>query len=261
MNCLERDMVDTLRELKETYGVFEIKAEFEAEGSGMDEMMRLKDVTGAAGLPILLKLGGVEAVTDIYCALQLGVAGIVAPMAETDFALSKYINMIDKIVPSDNAQDIEFAFNLETITGVNNLDSMLVLPNLDKLQGMTIGRVDLTGSMGLGRESVDSERIFEISRGACIKARAKGLKTAVGGAISTKSIGFLNRLHTEGLLNKFETRKVVFPAESVRHGELALLKAITFELGWLKSKQRFYSRVKAEDLKRIEMLEKRLAGG
>ena len=259
MNCLEREMVDTLKELKESYGVFEIKAEFEAEGSGMDEMMRLKDVTAAAGLPILLKLGGVEAVTDIYCALQLGVKGIVAPMAETAFALSKYINMVDKIVPPDNAQDIEFAFNLETVTSFNNFDAMLLLPNLDKLSGVTIGRVDLTGSMGLGREAVDSEQVFEMSRAACIKAKAKGMKTAIGGAISTKSVDFLGRLHSERLLTKFETRKVVFPAESVRFGEPALLKAIMFELIWLKGKQRFYSRVKAEDLKRIEMLEKRLA--
>jgi 4-hydroxy-2-oxoheptanedioate aldolase len=260
MNCLEREMVGILRELKEKFGVFEIKAEFEAEGSGMDEMMRLKDVTQAAGLPIILKLGGVEAVTDIYSALQLGVAGIVAPMAETAFALSKYANMIEKIVPPDNREDIEFAFNLETITGVQNLDDMLALPNIGVIQGMTIGRVDLTGSMNLNRTAVDNDKIFEISRNSCVKAKKKGLKTAVGGAISPKSIGFLNRLHADGLLHKFETRKVVFPAASVKYAEPALLKAIMFELHWLKSKQRFYSRVKADDLKRIEMLENRLAG-
>jgi hypothetical protein len=81
----------------------------------------------------------------------------------------------------------------------------------------------------------------------------------VGGAISTKSISFLSRLNDDRLLDKFETRKVVFPAESVKFSDAAFLKAITFELSWLKSKQRFYSRVKADDLKRIEMLEKRLA--
>lgn len=259
MNSLERDMVQVLLQLKEKYGVFQIKAEFEAEGSGMDELMRLKDVTAAAGLPIILKLGGVEAVTDIYCALQLGVAGIVAPMAETAFALSKYVNMVEKIVPPDNAQDIEFAFNLETITGFQNLETMLDLPNLSTIQGVTIGRVDLTGSMGLDRAAVDSDEIYNMSRDAFIKARARGLKTAVGGAISTKSASFISRLNAEGLLDKFETRKVVFPSDSVKHGDPAFLKAIEFELNWLKSKQRFYSRVKADDLKRIDMLEKRLA--
>lgn len=73
MNILEREMIVVLRELKEKYGVFEIKAEFEAEGSRMEEMMRLKDVTTTVGLPIILKIGGVEAVTDIYNALAIGV--------------------------------------------------------------------------------------------------------------------------------------------------------------------------------------------
>ena len=259
MNSIERNMLQLLRELKEKYGVFEIKAEFEAEGSCMDEMMRLKDVTSAAGLPIILKIGGVEAVTDIYCALQIGVKGIIAPMSETPFALSKFINMVDTMVAKDNAADIEFAFNMETITTVHNLDAMLALPNLKTVQGMTIGRVDLTGSMNLDRRAVDSPEIFDICQQACKKAKAAGIKTGVGGAISTASIDFLSRLNSDGILDKFETRKVVFPAASVSYGEPALLKAIEFELEWLKSKRRFYSLVKTTDEKRIEMLEKRLA--
>ena len=35
--------------------------------------MRLKDVTEKVNLPIILKIGGVEAITDIYNALSLGV--------------------------------------------------------------------------------------------------------------------------------------------------------------------------------------------
>jgi 4-hydroxy-2-oxoheptanedioate aldolase len=259
MNIIERSMIEQLTELREKYGVFEIKAEFEAEGSTMEEMMRLKDVTTAAGLPILLKLGGVEAVTDIYCALQIGVKGIVAPMAETAFALSKYIDMVIKIIPPDNAEDIQFAFNLETLTGCHNFKQMLALPNIGILFGVTIGRVDLTGSMGLDRKSVDTPQIFDLTRDACILAKEKGLHTAVGGAISADSIDFINRLHSERLLDKFETRKVVFHAESVQYGEIALNKAIHFELNWLKAKQRFHSRVRAEDAKRIEMLEKRVS--
>jgi len=261
MNIIEKEMVNTLVELRERYGVFEIKAEFEAEGSTMEEMMRLKDVASAAGLPILLKIGGVEAVTDIYCALQLGVSGIVAPMAETAFALSKYISMVQKIIPPDNASDIQFAFNLETITGYQNLSSMLALPCMNVLHGVTVGRVDLTGSMGLDRTAVNSSRIFEITREVLVAARQKHLHTAVGGAISKESLDFIERLHQEGLLDKFETRKVVFRGDSYRYGDHALQKAILFELNWLKAKQRFHSRIKQEDVGRIKMLEDRLAMG
>ena len=95
MNNIEKQMISVLKELMNDYGVFEIKAEFESEGSRMEEMMRLKDITSYVDLPIILKIGGVEAVTDIYNGLSIGVKGIVAPMAETKFALSKFTDMID----------------------------------------------------------------------------------------------------------------------------------------------------------------------
>lgn len=258
MNVLEQEMKVILKELKGEYGVFEIKAEFEAEGSRMEEMMRLKDVTTAVGLPIILKIGGVEAITDIYNGLSIGVKGMIAPMAETPYALSKFLNTIKHFVPKDNAADIEFAFNLETITAYENLDTMLELPDLNLLSSVTVGRVDLTSSMGKGRDYTDSDAIFEICETIFRKAKMKNLKTGLGGAISGNSISFIQRLHAMNLLNKYETRKVVFPAESIKYGEKGILKAIEFELLWLKSKRRYYSGIKAEDEARIAMLEKRL---
>lgn len=258
MNVLERRMLVILKELREKYGVFEIKAEFEAEGSRMEEMMRLKDVTTAVGLPIILKIGGVEAVTDIYNGLSIGVKGIIAPMVETPFAMFKYLNMIKKLVPKDNAEDIEFAFNLETITAYQNLDQMFASPDLNLLASVTIGRVDLTGSMNKDRNYVDSDEVFEICKTVFSKAKKHGIKTGVGGGISAYSVGFIERLKTMELLNKFETRKIVFPADSIKHGEKAILKAVEFELLWLKSKRRYYSGIKAEDESRIALLEKRL---
>lgn len=260
MNTLEREMIVVLRQLRDDYGVFEIKAEFEAEGSCMDEMMRLKDVTVAAGgLPIILKIGGCEAVTDIYCGLQIGVKGIIAPMTETPFALGKFISMLKTMVAPDNAQDIDFAFNMETITTYKNLDAMLEVPGLEMLHGMTIGRVDFTGSLGKDRDYVDCKEMFDFCHSSFAKAKAKGLRTGLGGAISPKSSAFINDLVKDGLIDKFETRKVVFPAESIKYGEPLFLKAIEFELLWLKSKRRYYSGIKAAEERRIVMLEKRLA--
>lgn len=260
MNILEKEMVVILKELKEKFGVFEIKAEFEAEGSRIDELMRLKDVTSFVGLPIILKIGGVEAITDIYNGLSLGVKGIIAPMGETAYALSKFINVVKNMIPEDNAQDIEFAFNLETITGYNNFDEMLALPHFSRLSGVTIGRVDLTGSMGLGREAINtSDEIFNICLDVFTKAKKAGLSTGLGGGISKEALPVINRLSQSKVLDKFETRKIVFPAESAKYGEEAILKAVEFELAWLKSKRRFYSRIKAEDEVRIAMIESRLS--
>lgn len=260
MNLPEKKMIEILTQLKEEYGVFEIKAEFEAEGSRMEELMRLKDITSKVDLPIILKIGGVEAVTDMYNGLAIGVKGLIAPMAETAFALSKFINSVKTMLPEDNISDIEFAFNMETITGYKNLDEMLKLPTLDTLFGLTIGRVDLTGSMGIGRDKIDSDEVYDICEDTFTKARAAGLSTGLGGGISAGSIDFISKLNAKGLIDKFETRKVVFPAASVSHGEKMILKAVEFELLWLQSKRRYYSGIRAEDEHRINMLEKRING-
>ncbi|HNW45055.1 MAG TPA: aldolase/citrate lyase family protein [Elusimicrobiales bacterium] len=259
MNTLEYQMADILKVLKNEYGVFEIKAEFESEGSRMEEMMRLKDLTTYVGLPIILKIGGVEAVTDIYNSLSLGVKGIIAPMAETPFALSKFLLMVKTMVAEDNARDIEFAFNLETITGFKNIDAMYKLPELPILSGVTVGRVDLTGSMGLKRDAINkSAAVEKICRAIMVKSRKKGLKTGLGGGIAKEALPIITKLFKENLLDKFETRKVVFPAGACKYGYPAILKALEFELLWLKSKRRYYSRVKVEDENRILMLEKRI---
>ena len=155
MNNLEKTMISILKELRDDYGVFEIKAEFESEGSRMEEMMRLKDITSYVNLPIILKIGGVEAVTDVYNGLAIGIKGCIAPMAETKYALSKFTDLIDNYVAKDNAEDIDFAINIETITACNNFDDMLTLTNIANLSGITVGRVDLVGSMGLNRSSIN----------------------------------------------------------------------------------------------------------
>jgi len=259
MNVLEREMMSLLGQLKDNYDVFQIKAEFEAEASRMVELSRLKDVTTSVQLPLIMKIGGVEAITDIYNCLTIGVAGIVAPMAETSFAVSKYLNAVANFVPEDNREDIEFAVNIETITAYNNIDDILNTPKIDLLSSITVGRVDFTSSMGLDRSSVNGDEMFGMCSDILRKAKAKGLKTALGGAISTESIPVLKKLNEVNLINKFETRKVVFKNTAVdKDLEKGILKAVEFELLWLKSKQRYYSRAKAEDETRIQMLEKRL---
>ncbi len=258
MNLLEYEMLDLLKKLKNEYGVFEIKAEYENEGSRQVELMRLKDVVSKVDLPIIIKIGGVEAVTDMYEALSLGVKGIVAPMAETAFAASKFIDAIDTFIAEDNRKDIEFAINIETITAYNNIDSILNLKKIDFLSSITIGRVDFTASMGADRSFVNSDEMLECCRNIFRKARAKGLKTALGGAISLQSVSFLEKLAKEDLIDKFETRKVVYGREAIEKFPECLLSGVEFELLWLKSKRRYYHRVRNEDEKRIEMLKKRL---
>ena len=258
MNSLEYEMIELLKVLKEKYGVFEIKAEYENEGSRQAELMRLKDVAEKLDLPIILKIGGVEAVTDIYNALALGVKGIIAPMAETGFAASKFLDAIDTFVPEDNQKDIEFAINIETITAYKNLDEILSLKKLKLLTSLTVGRVDFGGSLRADRSFSNSDEMLKYCSEIFQKAKSKNLKTALGGAIATEAIPFIKKLNSDKLIDKYETRKLVFHKDAIKNINEGLPIGVKFELLWLKSKRRYYHRVRDEDEKRIQMLEKRV---
>lgn len=260
MNRLERDMVEVLKKLKNDYGVFEIKAEYENEGSRQEELMRLKDVAGKVDLPIIIKIGGVEAITDIYNSLTLGASGIIAPMAETKFAVSKFVNAINTFVAEDNREDVEFAINIETITAYQNIDEILSVDNLNILDGVTIGRVDFTGSMGKDRSFVDSDEMLKYCTNIFKKCREKNLQCGLGGAISADSSEFLKSLISQNLIDKYETRKIVYHKDAISTISEGILTGVEFELLWLKSKRRYYHNIHVEDEKRIMMLEKRLKG-
>lgn len=258
MNLLEYEMLDVLKSLKEEHGVFEIKAEYENEGSRQTELMRLKDLTEKLNLPIIIKIGGVEAITDIYMALTIGVKGIIAPMAETAFAASKFLDAIDTFVPEDNRKDIEFAINIETITAYNNLDEILKLAKINLLSSLTVGRVDFGASLNRDRKFSNSKEMYGYCSEIYKKAKLKNLKTTLGGAVSLESKEFIENLVNENLIEKYETRKLVYKSSSIKSIEKGLKKGVEFELLWLKSKRRYYHRIRDEDEKRIEMLEKRL---
>lgn len=260
MNILEKQMIELLKKLKEEYGVFEIKAEYENEGSRQVELMRLKDVASQAGLPIIIKIGGVEAVTDMYEALSIGVKGIIAPMAETAFATSKFLDAVDIFIPEDNRQDIEFAVNIETITAYKNIDEILALKKIKLLSSITIGRVDFTASLGGDRSFANSDEMLKYCTEIFTKTKAKGLKTALGGAVAVSSKAFIQSLVDKDLLDKYETRKLVYRKTGLKNIESGLTEGIKFELAWLKSKRRYYHRIKDEDEKRIAMLEARVQG-
>ncbi len=257
MNTLEIKMVKVLKDLKDNHHVVGVKAEFEAEGTRIEEALRLKEVVTKAGLDLTIKTGGCEAIKDMYDARAIGVANLVAPMIESAYALKKYLSSVRNTFPADERKNICFLINIETIDGYNNFDSMLRLPEIKELGGVVLGRVDMSGSLGLARDDINSKKIYEIAKNLFTKAKNAGLKCVVGGGVAKEALPFIRDLGS--LLDRFETRKVIFkcPEAMGDNAERGILKAVGFELMWLKNKRDFYGLIYNEDKQRIDMLQTR----
>ena len=258
MNEREMRMVEILSDLKANHHVFGVKAEFEAEGTRLEEALRLKEIVTRSGLDLAIKIGGCEALKDMYDARSIGVNKIVAPMIESEYALKKYLMSVKKAFPEFERKNTKFLINVETIQGVRNFDKMLDADFIDELDGIVIGRVDLTGSLNMDRDDINDEKVFEIVNDLFTKAKTKNLICAIGGGVAKESLPFFKRL-PEGTPDYYETRKVLFkcPGALDENAPEGILKAVGFELMWLKNKRDFYGGIYKEDEQRIEMLENR----
>ena len=60
-------------------------------------------------------------------------------------------------------------------------------------------------------------------------------------------------------LDRFETRKIIFSKDALELNDLksGMLKAVQFELYWLKNKKNYYGSIFREDDLRIKMLSDR----
>ena len=243
MNLLEKKMFDLLKLLRDDYGVVAVKAEFEAEGTRIDELMRLIEIVRKLNLKLGIKIGGCEAMKDLMECKQIGTDYIIAPMVETDYALSKFIDAKNKIFDPEDRKYTKFLINIETKTTTDNLDKIInknkLYPDFEKINGWVFGRVDYSLSSGIKRELINkNESVMNSILKVSEKAKDSNLDLVVGGAISVDAIEILKRIN-QIKLDRFETRKVIFSKEALELNDLksGMLKAVQFELYWLKNKK------------------------
>ena len=257
MNREERIMLDTLLELKEVYGVYGIKAEFEAEGARMDELIHLRELILRADLKFITKIGGCEAVHDLQQCKILGATGVMAPMIETPFAMSKFVGAAKRVY-GDEIDTIEWIINAETKTCLATYEGILEAGK-GFLNAVTVGRSDLSASMGIERKDIESEPVFEATRKLLEMSRKAGHTTNFGGNIGKESVPFI--LGMSDVADRFETRKVVIAMDKDENKLVkAIHKALHFELLWLLNKKSYYTRLSTEDEARILRMQKQING-
>ena len=253
MNRFDEKMIVLLRELKEKYHAIGLKAEFETEGTSAEEALRLTNIATMAGVDFSLKIGGCGAIKDLYDAKEAGANIIVAPMIESAYALKKFVDAVKIVFMSETPKIL---INIETKTGFENLDEIFSAEDFREVDGIVFGRTDMVNSLELSIEDVNKKRIFNMAKKLSLKAQKAGKIFIVGGQINAQSVSFCKSLP---YLSGYETRKIIFDAPNTLFSDDAqegILKALEFEMLWLKNKQESLLPRK-EDSQRIKILEGR----
>jgi len=259
MNTREFKCASILTDMTENHGLIGIKTSFEDEGATFNEVIRLKEICNQAKTKLTLKIGGPEASRDIQDSAIIGVKGLVAPMIESGFGLSKFISSVNTNLTKDVIDSLELIINVETIQAYKNIDEILNVKESKDLYAITVGRVDFVSSMGKDRSFVNSPEMLTIVKEIFTKAKSKGLTVNLGGAVTTDSYKFLNELYKDGLLDKFETRYAIYdPSKALKNLGKALTKGQLFEYEWLMNKRESYQKFADKEIKRIQMIQDRI---
>ena len=239
-----------------------IKAEFEAEGTTINELAILSQFCRNSNLPLTLKIGGAIAQRDIYEAFQLGAQNILAPMIESCFSLNYFTIIYSNVLKSFDKLNHrpKLYINIESKLAFENIDEILgSIKNLKyQISGIVIGRSDLSES--LNEKDVNSDKIYNISLSILKKAKIFNLDVTLGGKITKDSFEFIYSLSEYGL-NAFETRKCTFLSDiSLQRETFEKLVefGLDFELQWLEHKRNIYAEKSRNDDSRIESIKRRL---
>lgn len=251
---MEKELYEQILYLKDNFRLEAIKAEFEAEGSSFNDLVRLRRLTSQAGIKLFLKIGGVEALRDIKDSLELGVDGIVAPMVESSFGLKKFIDAY-RSVYKDNR--IRLSINIETKNSIGQLEEIL-MQGKGFIDNITLGRTDLSASFMDKDITPDTKFVMDLIGYVGKRAKIEGFSFTVGGSISALSIErFLENPSVSYNIDCIETRKVVLPRDVILNRENALNEALRFEELYILSKKEISDTMIGLEMARLSKLSDR----
>ena len=239
----------SLRKLKTEYDACGLKLSTEDAGMTIDQ---IKFWAEFSLLPVVVKIGGPNARNDIKQLVPLKIEGLIAPMVESPYGLENFITAVKDFATHKQFEKLSRHINIETVTAVKQLDSILNIPEAEFLDEITIGCSDLSNS--LKKPAIDRALLNRVAR-VVKKVQLKKIPVSVGGGIQPDTIdGFLKKVQPD----KFNTRVVTFNASPARKYEQAVAEALRFEILMLEhdASQGFITR--DEEKFRTQELKKRL---
>ena len=247
MYLLEKSMVESLKDLKKNYHAIGVKTEFETEGSSFQDAVKLKEIASRAGLDLTIKIGGCASVKDMFEVKMIGANSIVAPMVESRYAMEKFVKTAKQIFKND----IKLYINIETECGIDNLQEIFRSELISNISGIVLGRTDLCNSLNI--KTVDDEIIYQHALAISNMCKLYNKEFTIGGTVCEQSVPFLKKISN---INKFETRNIVFDKSILCQNapKNGILKALDFEILWLKYKQKFYNSILSGNIERIKTL-------
>ena len=262
MNSSLFDLENKLISLKSSKLLLAIKAEFEAEGTRIDELSVISYLCLKNQVPLTLKIGGPCAKRDIYEAFQLGASNILVPMVESEFAFEFCYGSYKSLIPAFEPLNIcpSLSINIESKTAINNFDSILkkVSECTRPIKEIVIGRSDLAKSFN--EKDVNSKLIFELSKMIIQKCLDLNINVTLGGNLTNESYQFIKNIDRKSLTG-FESRKCTFKkSKDFNYESFTSLvnNGLEFELFWLNFKKQMYQKRSEEEIYRIHDLTKRI---
>ena len=234
---------------------YEIKISLEDEGLTFDQATKIACLTHQQQIPLNIKIGGAEAISDMRFAKNIGCKGCVAPMIESPYALHKFISSVYK-----NSFDFENLFvNIESKQAYNNIKDILSSSDATHLYGVVLGRTDFIQSFGFTKDKVDSDECFKMAVEIFTLAKKKGLKKVMWGNLNINSFNFIKNLYDKKLLDYIETRnvKVKLSDGFLNNFKENLSSMLEFESEWLTCKYDDLTQLSKDDKKRLDNLKLR----
>tara|TARA_Y100000389_G_scaffold197110_1_gene231085 strand:+ start:1671 stop:2405 length:735 start_codon:yes stop_codon:yes gene_type:complete len=234
------------------YGV---KISLEDEGLTPDQCVKITCLSHLNNIPLTMKIGGAEAISDIRIAHNIECEGCVAPMIESPYALHKFISS----VYNNSFEFKKLYINIESKQAYLNIEDILNSPDIKHLSGIVLGRSDFVQSFGYTKDKVDSDEVYSMAEKIFTLAKKKGLTTLMGGNLNVNSLDFIKRLYDKKLLDYVETRnvKVKLTKGFLENYSDNLTQMIRFEIDWLNLKTTQLQSLFKKDIKRVSNLKLR----